>query len=429
MEPSAGARSSSQALPKPPETFRASCDNCNKSKVRCGKEHPRCQRCTHQGVTCFYSPSQRARRRRACSTMTQAQPKRPPVPAPSVSLAGATPVSPPLSEADNNNPAIALLSHLNSPNANNWLDKVSTPDDIFDTGFDDLIKLGYPGPPPDLTTNPESSSLSEHLPTPQWLQSNSQEQGRLEEDDITNISTRPDQALGSGLPQQSPRSRSSLASEGVHQHWPGLACSILQSLDTDATSCSSFTPSLNLSSESGSCRSLDRVLRVNQSARDNVLSILNCSCTADTGLALLVAMIVSKILSWYQAVLNRSCKNGDGGMAGNTGSKTSLASPSSSNHHRGSLSPAVGESVFLPPISIGAYQLDADHWGRMIAQLILTELAKMRNVIEVFSKRYGPQESMPTEDSNTQLHFALEVFLRSRLKMTIVAAREQLAQD
>ena len=41
---------------------RMSCDACATSKLRCGKERPRCKRCEMQGVSCSYSLSRKQRR-------------------------------------------------------------------------------------------------------------------------------------------------------------------------------------------------------------------------------------------------------------------------------------------------------------------------------------------------------------------------------
>ena len=45
--------------PRLPIKYRASCDRCYFSKVKCSKERPTCPRCENLGLACSYSPSQR----------------------------------------------------------------------------------------------------------------------------------------------------------------------------------------------------------------------------------------------------------------------------------------------------------------------------------------------------------------------------------
>ncbi|KAK4222719.1 hypothetical protein QBC38DRAFT_460101 [Podospora fimiseda] len=42
--------------------LRASCDNCNESKVRCSQQKPTCRRCARHGVICIYGLSRRSHR-------------------------------------------------------------------------------------------------------------------------------------------------------------------------------------------------------------------------------------------------------------------------------------------------------------------------------------------------------------------------------
>lgn len=84
---------------------------------------------------------------------------------------------------------------------------------------------------------------------------------------------------------------------------------------------------------------------------------------------------------------------------------------------------------------MGAYALDHEHSERMVAQLIQTELTKVKEVIDAFARTYcnrndGPSKYGPhglvNEDSEDKLHLALEAFLRSRLRAAVRAAREHL---
>ncbi|KAI0902992.1 hypothetical protein F4823DRAFT_330375 [Ustulina deusta] len=54
--------STSATRAPPPRKLRDSCCNCAKSKLRCSKEKPTCARCVKQGKACSYVPSKRAGR-------------------------------------------------------------------------------------------------------------------------------------------------------------------------------------------------------------------------------------------------------------------------------------------------------------------------------------------------------------------------------
>lgn len=438
MEQSLTTKDLSDAVLERPESFRASCDNCAKSKVRCGKEQPRCQRCIYQGGRCIYSPSQRARKRRTSSDDRVPQHEPGPTPARSVPSGNPAPLSPPQSEGVR--PSIVRLSSQGRSTDTNIQSEIEgipehhhdevTALNLFDTDLDGFMKLGYPIPQLDRLARRGGSILPDHLQTQPWLHHDQMEVNSLEDDDMGEIFSLPDdhfmepcisdKLLGSS------GNLDTTTSQAAHQHWPSLAFSTLQSVDIATACCSSFTLKLYPSSTSGSSRSLDTVLRINQAAIDNVLTILNCPCTADTNLALLVTIIVFKILSWYEASLNCSRSSGDSSMTGSASANSPFAS--SCGTHEGS--PATGaESVFMPPITIGAYKLDDEHRGRMIAQLILTELVKLTKVVDGFSRKYGRSRPMSTEGSRNQLHFALEMFLRSRVKMAVHVAREQLDKN
>ena len=58
---------------KPPK-FRASCDSCSASKIRCSQTRPSCARCIKTGVPCVYGISQRSGKRSAGSYYARKQP-------------------------------------------------------------------------------------------------------------------------------------------------------------------------------------------------------------------------------------------------------------------------------------------------------------------------------------------------------------------
>jgi hypothetical protein len=83
--------------------------------------------------------------------------------------------------------------------------------------------------------------------------------------------------------------------------------------------------------------------------------------------------------------------------------------------------------VSIPSINVGAYTLEPGQSRRMIAQLILAEIDKVKEVLVAFNRSYCRQKGMFGEDDEKGLHLALEAYLRNQLKTVALTAREQLS--
>ncbi|KAH8432988.1 Zn(II)2Cys6 transcription factor [Aspergillus melleus] len=432
------------ALPsKRLESIRASCDNCAKSKVRCSKEQPRCQRCIYQGANCIYSPSQRARKRPL--EAFHARPRRrdtsngPGNAAETrdTALFDGDSIEQITDFKDGNAStepdryvfSTSSMFHADVDSLLNWDDSVATLDEQSPSneeaaGLLDALAMP-PMPRPDLhrtLDDPESQ-----FP---WL-------FRHEKETPPLLS----QGLMAGAPSDSPRAH--------HHHCTNLAISTIQKLDMPMASCPSLsspgaaaTTPVSMASHGAESLSFDTILQDNHAALDNLLTILHCSCAAKSDLVLLITMVCSQILCWYQASLDRSANNNK--YNGGSGSSSSI-SGSNGTHSRGSsavtstlrddMSRSPFERVSIPSIRIGMYTLDHEHSDRMVAQLILTELMRMKEVVEVFSRTYCYRGDYATkytsrgavsEESRSHLHQALEAFLRSRLKKAVRTACERL---
>ncbi|PLB48458.1 hypothetical protein P170DRAFT_438083 [Aspergillus steynii IBT 23096] len=442
--PSAGRNAlpaSPQSLPsKRLEIIRASCDNCAKSKVRCSKEQPRCQRCVYQGVNCIYSPSQRARKRpldafharsRRCDTSNGPRNAvatgdtafdADPIEHITVFKDGKASTDPDPYVFPNSN-----MFHTDVDSLLNWDDSVATldeqpPSHEDASGMLESLEMPSMPRPPDLhrTLDDPDSQFS-------WLFRN--------EKDTPPLS----QGLMAGAASYSPR---------AHHHCTELAISTIQKLDVPmASPCPSLsspgTPTpVSMASCGSESLSFDTILQDNHAALDNLLTILHCSCAGKYDLVFLITMVCSQILCWYQASLDRSASNNcstgsSSSISGSKGSSTHSRGPSAGTTSLRDTSPSPFERVSIPSIRIGTYTLDHEHSDRMVAQLILTELLRMKEVVEVFSrtfcyrgdytKKYTAQGAVG-EDSRSHLHQALEAFLRSRLKTAVRTAYERLNQ-
>lgn len=233
---------------------------------------------------------------------------------------------------------------------------------------------------------------------------------------------------------------------------PMIPCSLVSNHNSTTSSAmitaaaSSGTATPILSSQSSQAprrgsRSFEIILRDNRTALDDMLTILQCPCTVKAELVFLVTAVCSRVLSWYEASLERSssgCSISSAATASNastSSSSTSAGSTAATTSSNASSSPFF-DWVSIPSIRMGAYALDHEHSERMVAQLIQTELTKVKEVIDAFARTYcnrgdGPSKygshGLVNEDSEDKLHLALEAFLRSRLRAAVRAAREHLS--
>jgi hypothetical protein len=198
---------------------------------------------------------------------------------------------------------------------------------------------------------------------------------------------------------------------------------------------------------------IDQVLKRNQDAIDSVDQILACPCSANSELALMVVVIIYKIISWYQAILdkNDSTSTEQDGVLWNHDAASGISNPAVATSSSAALSRANPEAMTIPPISIGGYELEAEHRTRVIAQLVLNELGKISRVVVHLSLKFrglagvssvgGGADSDSTglaEDDGLDgldgldgddLEFPLDAFVRCRLRWTKRRALAQLRCD
>ncbi|KAL1953238.1 hypothetical protein VTO42DRAFT_3353 [Malbranchea cinnamomea] len=486
------------------ENIRASCDNCARSKVRCSKEQPQCQRCIHQGVKCTYSPSQRARRRPLRDSANVPPREQRPSSGRQTPTARDTTVigddanhqrhyhhhhhqkaaeCVPNFDFDLDGPPTELQYHHPFTTSSLFAADIDSPSkwDGFVAMLDDAAFS-----PKETTTSSSSQRMKDisPLPPPPPCERHLDLHG----------------AFGD-LEQQSPcqlhrgGSRSPRFQPPPHHQCSQLATAIIQKLDVPIVPCTSLAgadlaaatttaaaaaAAASSSSPAGSsslsghggghrpgARSFDTILKENRAALDNVLTILQCTCTAKSDLVFLITTVCSRVLAWYQASLERSASSSSSSSSSSRGRASSssrgcscrssgsgAASPSlcsssadstsgtsitnaSSLCEATSLSPFF-EWVSIPSIRIGAYTVDHGMSDRMVAQLIQTELLKVEEVVDLFARTYcyrggdtvpayASSHTTAYEESENRLHLALEAYLRNRLRMALQTARVLLS--
>ncbi|MCJ1470649.1 hypothetical protein MMC07_009295 [Pseudocyphellaria aurata] len=393
----------SRRKPIDPTKCRGSCDACTKSKVRCSKEQPSCQRCINQDVVCHYSPALRYRKRSSDSTPTE--PRTPGTPCRDRSS--------PISASGLDNALISERDREKSPIETSPVTGIfstqpaASPDRTFSIGQTlpeygdhnspnwnlDMLASGIPAQQYEMDQS--SKSTQQHWIEPPLFPSPDDQMFDCENDlqSYLNIMN-PDTTVLS-LSSYSCLTASTGNVSGHTQGCTNVAFSTLQLLQASIPSCT-LVP---LSSKPAPSPSVDWVLKNNKIALCHVLDILDCPCSLNQHFALLLTLMSSKILAWYSAILQND-----------SNSRPSTSEPS----------PSFPEKVTHLPITIGAYRLSGEDHSKMIAQLVLTELKKVGWAVDRFHKRYCQG------GGKMDLVVTLESFLRASLRSTLALAAERL---
>lgn len=394
------------------ESYRESCDNCAKSKVRCGKEQPWCQRCVRRNKVCSYSPSQRSRKRTLSTTNTESE-----------RWTGTVP----LSTMDSSTSAMSNDASVLLGQADGW------------GTCPDLVEL--------LASDSNTDSLAPENINRVWLSDINTPSG---DGNMNGSLQRADAFL---LPQHSSLSASSSKNTAIssvasidnmaartrssatnRQHCEVDLISALAKLDLPSFSCrGEVKPKIP--------QDLGIILAASRSALSCVSKTVSCTCTPGDNVPLLVTAAVLRIISWYDIVLQNCCGSGDNTNTTTTtittddcGYNSPAASVENEELERAptrdsaiSLEGSDGSGFFMPPVTIGAYELDSESRERMISHIMLSELSKMGRLLNNFSKKFcDPQSVTLSNDNKTQVHLALEMMIRSKHSVTVLAVRKKL---
>jgi hypothetical protein len=172
-------------------------------------------------------------------------------------------------------------------------------------------------------------------------------------------------------------------------------------------------------------QNLGMVLKASQSALDNLTRIVSCTCASSSNVALLCTSAMFSVLSRYEAILEISNDAQEPNGHREAGkSDCGNSSPSSWDSHSSVTTPTI--EVFIPPISIGDFELGAEARALMVAYILHSELAKMTRVLDDFSKKFCRNGSWLGEDNDDQLHTSLEMFLRKKQGDILIEIKKKL---
>ncbi|CAG8893136.1 unnamed protein product [Penicillium egyptiacum] len=187
----------------------------------------------------------------------------------------------------------------------------------------------------------------------------------------------PDSIL---TPFQTPPPPSTAAASCIAQHrTPCIitATQSLRSLHIPQTSCvSRRSGDSSDSREPGPPRTSGSVLKANKDAGMSVCRMLQCVCALRPQNQLILAIICSRLIAWYRAMIRACFVNGPSSSSGNN----VKSGPSQG--------PASLENVVQQPVTIGDHSVDDQALGLAIqAQVTLRELGHMQRLIETLSAR------------------------------------------
>ncbi|KAF4989095.1 hypothetical protein FGRMN_9337 [Fusarium graminum] len=389
------------------ENYRESCDNCAKSKVRCGKEQPWCQRCARRGKICSYSPSQRSRKRTLSTPHLEGDQRTGALPFAAMSNSASMNTlfngsSVLLGQTDSWGPCPELIELLNSGSHSESL----TPDNANLTWLSDLESIAGDGSVGKSMERPDApASLTRNTSGTQLLPENGRRNG-------TSVENRGSRTMNSNVDRH--HCESDLISALAKPDLPSLSCWV----------------------EPKSSQNLGTILTASRSTLTCVTTVMSCTCTPNDNVALLVTAVLLRILSWYHIVLQncQSPKSNGGGTAPIDG----YSSPATSTDGKESERPSSRDTdvsgdlseqstIIMPPMTIGAYELDSENRERIIGQVMLSELSKMGALLGNFSKKFcDPQSTDLGHDNRSQLFLTLEMFIRNRYTTTVLAVRKKL---
>ena len=402
--------------------LRTSCHACASSKLKCSQEKPTCSRCAIRGLTCEYVAAKRGGRkpnsRSSNDVSNTAINANANVHLPSP----ANWFAPSSSNPSTGSPGI--MHHSPTANVSGSSDMLQ---DFFgpmdqtlsststDTGTDlnDFFTLPIP-------FSPEMSDVNifgaaDFFPTGIDSSSNGSESLSdafpVFEDAVSEL-------LALSIPSSTPEYYTSLRKE-VHNYQEvratELPCSCLvqalgfmkQLFPSSSSACMTWaTQGLD---KATAIPTIPAVIARNEATIDAVSTMLKCLCSQDGYLLAVMSLIIFKVLGWYAAVARKTPS-----FQGPQACRSRQSSPS--------------EQVLQNPTVVGSYCLDGADSPRMAAQLVLSELHRVRRLVDQLSSKLKVQAAKKGRGGGAETPESLDLDNEMMLPLSAVMY-EQLDVD
>lgn len=440
---------------KQQKKLRASCDACGAAKLRCDRGQPSCGRCSHAGVPCRYGISRKNGRPRrtnkpgsvSSTATTTASASAPPMSTAATTVEGGVP--PTSSTAED---------HL----ASLWESINGVPSDsgMFLDAFDTL-GVNHPGsldlgPPAHLASSASSTSLqaAASLPSPEAFQ----QPLFSSNGSCSSPSIGPAMDLSQDFSHtHTPMPLSSMPTPFQHQNQHQQQFQQLRQDSLNITAheeCAAETHRLlaSLAAESSSFEAtafskvpLDQGLRFHRLAAETLSQLLSCPCAANPDMILQHASAVSRLLHWYRETAG--CTHDDGSRCSysptddseGAGWDSSLfgakdrcyswsgSSGGSGANSTGRTSPSPGAGFAPLSVAIGSFDVDdARMRSALTLQLVLGEIRRIGQLIELFAASHRPMPSATSDEHSRTLFNCLDAWLRCEHAKTMDWIRGRL---
>jgi len=390
--------------------LRDSCHACASSKVKCHKEKPTCSRCANRGVTCEYYVTKRPGRRRGNNSINHNNNSTINSSLPSPSPSSLTPplvsnksytdfFTTALTSADSASlrlEPLDLLSDLVSPN--NSDPTLSSVPSLY-TDQDDFFTtpINFPELETSLHSTHDGLDLTAFSPKNATF---SVFGDAFPNHCVTKNNSLPLSSSSCITTAQAPPATRENSNSTDNEDPPSPCCCLTRALGLlkHPFPNTSPRPACTMSNGPESCSAIEMTVRKrnpeaqaivanNQQTVEVVSNILQCQCSQDGYLLTILALVVSKVLDWYEA-LGRELPNSSSSAVSLAGAESlgrdgnsSLSTPSSG--HR---SDVVVHQHHRPD-----YCADGEDLERMAAQRILSQLHRVQRVVNQLSPKLKSQ--------------------------------------
>ena len=383
---------------------RQSCDSCAASKIKCGRQHPRCQSCLERGPACLYTHLRRSENQYAASLKKATWPSIVNSPYSSKSHAQSVTTAKPSSSGgealtdahsgENDKPtfdemaiknsSLGFPAHVNAQGHDTPSQKLP---DIpgFEYDFNDELDFNAPcaSPTPSeiLACMPDelcdtalerNATVSTHKTSEFSAEIVNPFSGIFSLASDYHSPTRNPQGSFQGIESCSNHARTCMAS----------AQKIIQALHMPPSTCLSAGAETPKSS-SGQPRMTDYVLSTNREAVRLVSDILECTCSLSSQLQLVLVIICGKLTAWYRAMVG----NGYAGFNSSSMVWSDFNSNDNVNYEDST------ERVLHQPFMVGEYSFDITLENQIRAQVVFSELQHVEALAKSLCRRVEETKS------------------------------------
>lgn len=395
-----------------PRKLRASCDSCYLAKIKCTKGTPSCARCLSHGEQCNYSPSQRTGKPKRVHREESGRSE-------DTNESGRT-SAPPLRSFGNAPVRTRSFSWDMEPRNTDFGPEVEIPEDFPTLWQDDLPvtdndghsfmysnynqSLAYSQGILPTAIEPALGYTKNHCITDQSLSTSvpSVFEHALNSQPVVAPRDTPRGAFPQNCQTQLPTASNSAKFQlGSRQSQPSILRTIQPDIlptiaNTPYPSCTCTTRTHKILSglhiSTAQALTFPQILSTNSTAVTEISHLLSCSCSLDFPSILLLATIMSKILSSYQSIASSSPS----------------ATPSASND---------------TTIIVGGFTLETGvDESHIRMQVVLSELKKVEGLLSRFQERF----CNAGRKGEQRIYLELSIYMRRTLRNIVDGVQRDL---